>query len=93
MRRVQQLEEILCWGSDRWGEKALDIFNNADIDLMISGHTHQFNFIPAVKGEQNYPLVINDHRSAMTVKVDGDGIDVKVINIDGEVLLEEHFQQ
>lgn len=93
MRRVKQLEEILCWGSDRWGEKALDIFNNADIDLMISGHTHQFNFIPAVKGEQNYPLVINGHRSAMTVKVDGDGIDVKVINIDSEVLLEEHFQQ
>lgn len=92
MRRIAPLDEILCWGSDRWGEKALDIFNKADIDLMISGHTHQFNFIPAHKGEQNYPLVINDHRSAMSVKVAPQGIDVEVINIDGEVLLKEHFQ-
>lgn len=91
MRRVEQLNKILCWGSARWGEKALDIFNGADVDLMISGHTHQFNFIPAVRGEQNYPLVINDHRSAMTVKVDSRGIGVKVVNLDGEVMLEERF--
>lgn len=93
MRRIEQLDKILCWGSHRWGEKALDIFNGADIDLMISGHTHQFNFVPAVKGEQNYPLVINDNRSAMTVKVSREGIDVKVINVDGDILLDEHFEQ
>lgn len=93
MRRIEQLDKILCWGSNRWSEKALDIFNKADIDLMISGHTHQFHFVSAVKGEQNYPLVINDNRSAMTVKVSSEGIDVKVINVDGDLLLEEHFRR
>lgn len=93
MRQIKQLDEILCWGSHRWSEKALDIFNKADIDLMISGHTHQFNFIPESKGEQNYPLIINDHRSAMTVQIERDEIAVKVINIDGEVLLDQRFEQ
>ena len=93
MREIKELDEILCWGSHRWSEKALDIFNKADVDLMISGHTHLFEFIPERKGEQEYPLVINDHRSAMTVKVSGESIDVKVINVDGDVLLDEHFQQ
>lgn len=93
MREIKRLNEILCWGSARWGEKALEIFNNADIDLMISGHTHQFHFVAERKGEQNYPLVINDNRSAMTVKVSPKGIDLKVINLDAEVILEEYFQK
>jgi len=93
MRENGPLNEILCWGSHRWSEKALVIFNKADVDLMISGHTHLFGFIPERKGEQEYPLVINDHKSAMTVKVRPKSIEVKVINIDGEVLLEQSFQQ
>lgn len=93
MREIEELNKILCWGSARWGEKALEIFNSADIDLMISGHTHQFHFVDERKGEQNYPLVINDNRSAMTVKVSPKGIDLKVINLDAEVILEEYFQK
>ena len=91
MRRIDPLKKILCWGGKRWAKNALDIFNSADIDLMISGHTHQFNFIPKHKGEQNYPLIINDNRSAMTVKVDENGVSVKVIDLDGKVVLDEHF--
>ena len=91
MTEIENLNKILCWGSKRWGEKALDIFNDAKIDLMISGHTHRYFFIPEHKGEQNYPLIINDNRSAMTVRVGKDGISVKVTNLDGKVLLDEHF--
>lgn len=92
MRDVEALNKILCWGSKRWGEKALDIFNEAKVDLMISGHTHKYFFIPERKGEQNYPLIINDNRSAMAVKVTRDGISVKVKNLNGEVLLDEYFE-
>lgn len=92
MKEVEELNKILCWGSKRWGEKALDIFNGAKIDLMISGHTHRYFFIPEQQGKQNYPLVINDNRSAMTVKVGRQGVSVRVTNLDGEVLLDEHFE-
>lgn len=92
MRDIEALNKILCWGSKRWGEKALDIFNRADVDLMISGHTHKYFFVPERKGEQNYPLIINDNRSAMSVKIDQEGIAVKVTNLDGEVLLDEQFK-
>lgn len=91
MKEVEDLNKILCWGSKRWGEKAIDIFNSAKIDLMISGHTHRYFFVPEQRGKQNYPLVINDNRSAMAVEVGGDGISVRVTNLDGEVLLDEHF--
>lgn len=92
MQDDELMKKHICWGGARWGSMAMDIFNKAKIDLMISGHTHRFFFVPEKKGEQNYPLVVNDNRSAMSVKVEKEGIAVKVTNIDGKVLLDEYFE-
>jgi UDP-2,3-diacylglucosamine pyrophosphatase LpxH len=37
-----------------WGP----ILNQANIDILISGHTHVYGIHPAVKGQHNYPIVI-----------------------------------
>lgn len=67
------------------------LFNKAGIDLALSGHTHRYYAYD--KGEQGcqFPVLINDHHSAMLVKITDDGIYTKIINDKGEVLHEKTY--
>ena len=55
----------------------LPILNNADVDLMISGHIHSFAYKRPC-AEMDFPNFINDNDSVALVTVDSDGIHVSV---------------
>lgn len=69
----------------------LPILNKEKIDLMISGHTHRFQLIETKKGENNFPMLINDNNSISYYEVTDAGIHVKTVNDQGEVTMDRIF--
>lgn len=83
---------MLEWhGNRHWGELLLPLLNDANIDLMLSGHQHSFHYLPAMKGVHDFPMVINDNNSAVVLRSDKDGISVTVTDIDGTRKFEKRF--
>lgn len=67
--------------------KFLPLLNKANIDLMLCGHTHNYQFID--KGEdQNirFPVLINDDETYLDIKVDSGIIDVRQKDLSGKTL-------
>ena len=58
-------------------ETLLPILNDADVDLMLSGHTHRYAFREA-DDRVKFPIVINDNRSCMSVTVGQGTIRVEI---------------
>ena len=86
------VSEMMEWhGNVHWGEILLPLLGRTRIDLMVTAHQHSFHLLPALKGVHDFPIVINDNRSAMTVRCDGAGIHVKVTDMDGTVKLDTTF--
>lgn len=78
--------------SDFLYREYLPILNTADVDLMIAGHTHRFMLIePKENPNYQFPLLVNDNKSASFVRVSPSGISVKTVNDQGEVTLEREF--
>lgn len=78
-----------AYGPERVDRLFMPILNREKIDLMISGHTHRFSFREAKKGENNFPILVNDNQSASLFKVSPEGIYVKTVNPQGEVTFEK----
>jgi len=67
-----------------WGP----ILNDANIDLLISGHTHKHGIHPAVKGKHSYPIVIGGgpqagRRTIISVQADQTALTVTMLNDTG----------
>ena len=58
---------------------------------MVTAHQHSFHLLPALRGVHDFPIVINDHRSALTVRCDGGGVHVRATDLDGTVKLDTTF--
>ncbi len=69
-------------------EKFLGILNGANVDLMISGHTHRFAFHEAVPGTRNFPLLVGSNKSAVRLDIDNGTIKARAYDIDNKPLLE-----
>ncbi len=69
----------------------LPLFNEIGIDISISGHTHRYIFYEKGKRGNNFPMITNDNKSIMLVKCDKNGINVKITNLNDEVLLDKQF--
>ena len=69
----------------------LPLFNEIDIDLTISGHTHRYFLTEKGECGNNFPMIANDNKSIMVVKSDKKGINVKIVNLKDEVLLDRQF--
>lgn len=69
------------------------ILSKAQFNISLNAHTHRFEYIPAGKDKNIYPVIIgggNNEKSA-TVSVlqkKGDKMTLKVLNVNGEKLLE-----
>lgn len=78
--------------SDVLYREYLPVLNAANVDLMIAGHTHSFILIePKDNPNYQFPILINDNKSASFVQVGPSGISVKTVNDQGEVTLEREF--
>lgn len=62
----------------------MPILNNAKIDFMVCGHTHRHAFLDTKKGENDFPLLINDNNSIVWFESTEKDVKVKVINEKGE---------
>ncbi len=61
------------YGTQQLMEKFVPILNNANINVMLCGHTHNYKFID--KGEEpgiNFPILINDDETWLDVVVDSE---------------------
>ncbi len=74
-------------GTQDIAEKFLPLLNNANIDVMFSGHTHSYKYLK--KGDDsslNFPLLINDDETYLDVKVDVEAINVEQKDMFGKVV-------
>lgn len=72
-------------------ELLLPILNKADIDLVLSGHTHRHYFIEKGLHDNDFPLLVNDNNSVVDMHLDEESIRVKVTAADGTVTFEKEF--
>ncbi|MCC8146612.1 MAG: metallophosphoesterase [Bacteroidales bacterium] len=70
----------------------LPILNQANINLIVCGHTHRFQLMkPTKETAYNFPILINDNKSISYFHAGPEGISVKTVNEEGEVTLNEVF--
>jgi len=69
------------WVLDHWGP----LFDKGKVDLVISGHTHQFEEIGPREGKNSYPILIGDTETVMRVDVSEGRMSVTVSGNDGTV--------
>ena len=72
--------------------KFTPILNNADIDVMLCGHTHNYTFIE--KGEDpaiNFPILINDDENWLDIIVDSE-IRITQKDMYGSILKNNFFR-
>jgi predicted phosphodiesterase len=74
-------------GTNDIAEKFLPLLNDANIDIMFSGHTHNYKFIR--KGDEsklNFPVLINDDETYLDVSVNNQGIHIEQKDMTGKVV-------
>ncbi len=65
-----------------------DLFNQAEIDVCISGHTHKYGVYEPTKGEHNYPIIIGGgpkkgNRTVINLKADSNNLSISILRDDG----------
>ena len=64
------------------------LFNNAEIDLCINGHTHKYGIYKPKEGEHDYPIVIgggpkNGNRTIINLKANNNNLSISMLRDDG----------
>lgn len=55
-------------------------------DLLISAHTHEYSFLEVGADQNEFPMLINDDKSIVSVEVTTNGLKFIVMNTDGNIL-------
>lgn len=80
------------WHSEQHITKTwLPILNKAGINLMLAGHLHEYKFYPKDADIYAFPLIIGSNNSAARIMVNGEGIKVKTIDTEGNIIDELKF--
>jgi UDP-2,3-diacylglucosamine pyrophosphatase LpxH len=61
------------------------VLKDANIDLMISGHTHRNRWIKAEKSGFNYPVLISSNNNFIEAEVNNESISIILKDIDGNI--------
>lgn len=70
-------------------DKFLPLYNQAKIDLMISGHTHAYEFMSPDKYDRlTFPVIVNNTESVARIDIDGRTLKAKVTDTGGNTLKE-----
>lgn len=76
-------------GMEDLTRKCLPILNKAKIDLMVSGHTHQYAFIENKSYGNLFPILVGSNKSAARLDIANGKIHIKAIDQNGKVLLDK----
>ena len=77
-------------GAKHLMELFIPILNNANIDVMFSGHTHNYSFQP-VSNQVHFPTVVNGNKTYLQCKISPNNIKVQVVGLGGKVEKEHLF--
>ena len=70
-------------------DKFLPLYNQAKIDLIISGHTHAYEFMSPDKYDRlTFPVIVNSTESVARIDIDGRTLKAKVTDTGGNTLKE-----
>lgn len=71
----------------------LPLLNEAGIDLMLCGHLHTYQYVPAGKGDCNFPILINSNTHVVDVDITTTQLQLKVKDADQKLFKEFTFQR
>ncbi|MFC1639319.1 metallophosphoesterase [Gemmatimonadota bacterium] len=63
-----------------------DILNDANVDLVLNGHTHRFLHREPTEGENRYPMVVSGTNTLTRVDVSSDSLSITVTSTEGDVV-------
>lgn len=81
------------YGPRDLNRKILPILNQANIDLMISGHTHRYSMNEPQEGLNNFPVLVNSNDMAAKLTVRDGKIHVKAVDSQGNEMLNRTFSK
>lgn len=55
-------------------------------DLLLAGHTHKYSYLNIGDAGNNYPILINDDKTILNVKVTNEGLKLSVVDSKGNEL-------
>lgn len=64
----------------------LPILNDAGIDLMLAGHLHEYKYFPKNESIYAFPLIIGSNNSVARVVVNSEGIKVKTLDLEENII-------
>lgn len=73
-------------------QKFLPILNRANIDLMVSGHTHRFAFHEPSAGGCRFPILVGSADSGARINLNNGKIHIKAVDSKGSVLLDKELK-
>lgn len=79
------------YGMDDYSEKFLSLFNLSDIDLIVSGHTHEYYYVPKSK-DNNFQSIINSTETVVRVDISNHSLNLKVYDLNGRLILDKIFK-
>lgn len=79
-------EEKMWYGWEDAINKFLPILNDADVDLLISGHTHRYYYHKIDSDNNKFPVLEQGANSAVRLDIADGDIKVKVIDKEGNIL-------
>ncbi len=86
LMHMPPFDDERAYGQSQIYRSWVPILNQADIDLMLCGHTHRFAWIDPNESTHHFPILINAPDMVVNVAVSADGLDVVVKQVDGGVI-------
>lgn len=82
-------KENMWYGWKDACDKFLPVINKADVDLVVSGHTHRFFFHEAGEAGNRCPILEQGAMCATRLDLKDGKVQVKVVDADGKVLMDK----
>ncbi len=79
-------------GPQHAGDCFLPILNEANITVMLSGHTHRYSYNTPETTKAKFPILVNSHNTALRANVGQDGINIDVIDMSGNTTHSHSFK-
>lgn len=80
------IQEKSWWGWQDAIQKFMPILNKANIDLLVSGHTHRFYYHKINKSTNNFPILEQGYMCATRLDISEGLIHIKVVDTDSKTL-------
>ncbi len=77
-------------GKDSWyGDNEvrrlfLPLLNDADLDVLLCGHTHDYAYYKPGEAGNAFPVLVNDNEAALSIHVDENKVTIQIYGRDGK---------